>query len=214
MTESSRPETIAPAESTAPPLPADAAQSADVATGQAGDQPATPARQSRKPIIAGIAVVGLVLVIVAGALVVVVGGGQGSTATISVPSNYVAGFSSGAPESDYVFYALADKVPTWQAVADAGIFVCSVKRPPLIPQKERSMLDSGALQAGTVVTLSTGDVSDSIGVKNLLVTVPAAVNGCTKVAVKQMADTPGMLLLTDAKATFTEQSQLVKVVLK
>jgi len=213
MTESSSQETIASTESTTTPLPADAAdaaQSADIAIGQAGDQPTTPARKSRKPIIAGIAAIGLVVVIVAAALVVV----GGSTATISVPSNYVAAFSSGAPESDYVFYALADKVPTWQAVSDAGIFVCSVKRPPLIPQKERSMLDSGALQAGTVVDLSTGDVSDSIGIKSLLVTVPAAVKWCTEVAVKQMADTPGMLLLTDAKATFAEQSQLVKVVLK
>jgi len=112
-----------------------------------------------------------------------------------------------------VFYALAGKVPDWNSVAQAGIFICSDSRPPLIPQKERGALDSGGFQAGTVVTLNTQDITAVLGIKQLLVTVPAAVNGCTEVAVKQMLDTPGMLLMTDAKASFAEQAQLVKVLL-
>lgn len=163
----------------------------------------------------GLAVIGLVVVIIAGALIVVgVGGSHTSEVTIAVPAEFAAGFQSGAPNGEYVFYALADKVPDWKSVAEAGIFICSVNRPPLIPQKERAMIDSGGITAGTVVTLNTQDITGVVGIKELLVTVPAAVDGCTEVAVKQMSDTPGMLLMTDAKASFAEQSQLVKVLLK
>jgi zinc-ribbon domain len=178
-------------------------------------QPPAPIRPNRKPIFVGLAVIGLVVVVIAGALIVVgVGGSHTSEVTIAVPAEFAAGFQSGAPNGEYVFYALADKVPDWKSVAEAGIFICSVNRPPLIPQKERAMIDSGGIMAGTVVTLNTQDITGVVGIKELLVTVPAAVNGCTEVAVKQMSDTPGMLLMTDAKASFAEQSQLVKVLLK
>ena len=142
-------------------------------------------------------------------------GGSGSGAkTIDIPDDLVAAFQSGAPNGEYVFYALADKVPDWKSVAGAGITICSESRPPLIPQKERGIIDSGSIASGTEVTLNTSDVTDVLGIKRLIVTVPAAVNGCTEEALKSMSDTPGMLLLTDAKASFPEKGQLVKVVLK
>ena len=175
--------------------------------------PAQGASRSRKPVLVGLLAIGLVAVVAAGALVVVVGGSH-SDPVIPVPANYAAAFQSGAPDGDYSFYALKDKVPDWNSVAAAGIFICSVTRPTLIPQTERGELDSGAFHAGTVMEFKTSDIANSLGIKQLVVTVPAAVKGCTEVAVKRMSDTPGMLLLTDAKASFAEQAQVVKVLLK
>lgn len=129
--------------------------------------------------------------------------------TISVPSDFAAQFQDAADNGNYVFYALADAVPTWDSVAQAGIFICSESRPALIPQAELGQL--GAYPAGMVVTLNTKDIADLLGVQKLYVTIPAAVDGCTPVAMKQMQDTPGTLMMTDANASFPEQGQMVKV---
>ena len=146
--------------------------------------------------------------------------------TIDIPDDLVAVFQSGAANGEYVFYALADKVPDWKSVAEAGIFIASEDRPPLIPQKERELLDgvdAGEFPPGTqlmilddfaLMTLDTEDVTDVLRIKRLIVTVPAAVEGATDVAQKYMLETPGMLLMTDAKASFPEENQLVKVLLK
>lgn len=133
---------------------------------------------------------------------------------INIPKDLGPKFQRGAQNGKYVFYALAGNVPNWKSVAAAGIFICSENRPPLIPQKERQLIDAGGIASGTLVTLNTKDITDNLRIKQLIVTVPAAINGCTKVALQQMSHTPGMLLMIDANATFAEKGKLVEVLLK
>lgn len=133
---------------------------------------------------------------------------------IESPNDLAAKFQSGAQDGKYVFYAPAGKVPDWKSVAAAGIFICSENRPPLIPQKERDMIDAGGFPPGTELAMQYKDVTDDLGIKQLIVTVPAAVKGCTEVALTQMSETPGMLLMIDANASFDEKDKLMRVLLQ
>ena len=137
-----------------------------------------------------------------------------STTTIDVPDEFAGKYQQGAQDGEYVFYALADKIPDWNSVAEGGIFICSESRPQLIPEAERGSLDGGGFQSGTVLTFNTSDITDGLGIAKLVVTVPAAVNGCTEVAWEEMSETPGMLLMVDAGVSFAEQDRLTEVLLK
>lgn len=146
-----------------------------------------------------------------------------SDTTIDVPDDHADEFARASDDGKHVFYALADDVPTWESVAQAGIFVCSEDRPPLIPQVAVANLDGGGFQAGSLVTISGDSVmtqageqtlEEVTGVSKLIVTVPAAVDGCTSVALEDMMAEPGMLLMTDADASFPEEDQLVRVALE
>lgn len=139
------------------------------------------------------------------------GCGGSSAATVHVPAQYASVFAKGAQNGKYVYYALANKVPAWSSIAKTGIFICSTSRPSLIPQELLGELSSFA--SGTEVTLNTSDVKKSLGVNHLIVTVPAAINGCTGAALEEMKTNPGTILMVDASAKFAEQSQLVKVAL-
>jgi len=133
---------------------------------------------------------------------------------IERPNDLAAKFQSGAQDGKYVFYAPAGKVPDWKFVAAAGIYICSENRPPLIPQNERDMIDAGGIPPGTEIVLKSKDVTVDLGIKQLIVTVPAAVKGCTEAALTQMSETPGMLLMIDANASFDEKDKLMRVLLK
>lgn len=146
-----------------------------------------------------------------------------SDTTIDVPDDHADEFARGSDDGKHVFYALADDVPTWDSVAQAGIFVCSEDRPPLIPQVAVANLDGGGFPEGSLVTISGDSVmtqageqtlEEVTGVSRLIVTVPAAVDGCTSVALEDMMAEPGMLLMTDADASFPEEDQLVRVALE
>ena len=134
--------------------------------------------------------------------------------TIDIPDDLVGAFQRGAPIDEYVFYALADRVPDWDSVAQAGIFICSEDRPPLIPEQARGAIDSGGFQPGTVLTLSgdTEGIENVLGIGRLVVTIPPAVEGCVDLALDDMMDTPGMLLMTNAGASFQGKDKLVEIV--
>jgi len=137
--------------------------------------------------------------------------GGSSTTTVHVPAQYASQFAKGADNGKYVYYALANKIPAWSAIAKTGLFICSTSRPSLIPQDLLGSLSS--LPSGTLATLNGSDVKKSLGVDHLLVTVPAAINGCTEAALKEMKTNPGTILMVDASAKFAEQSQLANVTL-
>jgi hypothetical protein len=168
-----------------------------------------PPRRTRVRIAVAAAVA--ILVILAGGVAFHFRATSQPQATVQVPARYISGLTHGTQNDKYVFYALANKVPAWEAVAHAGIFICSENRPPLIPQVLVGPLSS--IQSGTTVTLSTSNVK-ALGVDHLTVTVPAAIKGCTEVALKEMSATPGTLLLIDANADFPEKSRLVRVKLE
>lgn len=148
------------------------------------------------------------------ALLALSGCSSASTSTIDIPNELAGKYQQGAQNGKYVFYAPAGKIPNWNSVAKAGIFVCSQSRPPLIPEAERGSIDGGGFPSGTVLSLTTSDITGGLGIAKLVVTVPAAVNGCTEVAWKQMSETPGMLLMVDANASFPEKDKLTAVLPK
>jgi hypothetical protein len=152
------------------------------------------------------------------------GGGPSNVGqVVSAPDDFATEFARGSGDGQYVYYALADSNPDWDSIAQAGVYICSENRPPLIPESGRAALASGAFLPNTLVAIA-GDsaiaegsettLRESVGVERLVVSVPAALEGCTEVALEEMMREPGTLLMTDAGASFPEQEQLVQIVLE
>jgi len=148
---------------------------------------------------------------------------ESSATMIDAPDDFAAEFARGSDDGAYVFYALADDIPDWDSIARAGVFICSEDRPPLIPQIVRDNLDADGFPPGTQLQIAGDSVmaegseqtlAEAVGVSRLIVTVPAAVTGCTTVALEEMTAESGMLLMTDADASFPEEGQLANVVLE
>lgn len=64
--------------------------------------------------------------------------------TLDLPDNLRDRFRAGAPAADYTYYTLnTHPVPHLGDRLEGGLAICSDKRPPLIPEGKRRLIDGG-----------------------------------------------------------------------
>ena len=160
----------------------------------------------------------ITLLVVSGILGACTGGAR---VELDVPDDVELELETGAPEEEFVFYALGESPPaSWDDFKNRGLMICG-ECPPLLPDEVQALLDGGRFLPGTVLNLSSDDfesategrVKSKLGMK-IIVTVGVTFDGCIKSALDKMAKSPGMLLLTERKADFDGKKGLAEITFK
>ena len=155
---------------------------------------------------------GLILTLVC----VIVGACAGSTnevITLDVPEEVEVELESGAPDDEYVYYALTASPPeSWETFKEKGLWLCSEERPPLIPEDVAASLDGGGFLPGTLINLKWETMEETLQFDTIIVTVGVTYEGCIKGALGEMENSPGLILLTDRGADFLGKDRMVEIV--
>ena len=81
-------------------------------------------------------------------------GGSRDVLKLDIPEDVRMELEAGAPEGEYVFYALKESCPTsWEDFKNQGLWI-GRERPPLISEKLKATIDGGGFLPGTVLTVT------------------------------------------------------------
>ncbi len=141
-------------------------------------------------------------------------GGGSNIVELDIPDDVRMEFAAGAPEEEYVFYALEESPPSrWEDFKNQGLWIGG-ERPPLIPENYKALWDGGGFLPGTVLTISVdSDVLATVRM-NIIVTIRVTFEGAMKAAIEKMKQTPGLILLTKRNANFEGKEEMVEVVFR
>lgn len=146
----------------------------------------------------------------------ILGACAGSTTeviTLDIPEEVEVELESGAPDDEFVYYALAASPPeSWEAFKEKGLWLCSEEKPPLIPEDVAAMLDGGGFLPGTLINLNWETMEETLQFDTIIVTVGVTYEGCIKGALGEMENSPGLILLTDRGADFQGKDRMVEIV--
>ena len=139
-------------------------------------------------------------------------GGGSDALELDIPEDLRMELEAGAPEEQYVFYALKESPPTsWEDFKNQGLWI-GIERPPLLSDQIKSVIDGGGFLSGTMLNLSAdSDVFASEQKLDIIVTVGITFEGSMEAAIEQMEQNPGLILLTKRDADFDGKEEMVEV---
>ena len=139
-------------------------------------------------------------------------GGSSDALELDIPEDVRMEVEAGAPEEQYVFYALKESPPTsWEDFKNKGLWI-GRERPPLISEELKATIDGGGFLPGTVLTITADSgVFKSTEGMNIIVTIGITFEGSIKAAIDQMEQSPGLILLTKRDADFNGKEEMVEV---